>query len=109
MLRAEWGLANTPRGGFTSPGFAGYVLRGLAPVSGGADPERALRRLPRTLDPPFIGDVVLYEAGFAMFFLRDANDQPYVLGMTPVGVTSLEPDFGVRRLAVLRTGISTRR
>jgi len=104
----KWGLANTRNGGFTSPGFAGYVLRGIARASG-SDPEQALLELRRTTEPPFVGDVLLYEAGFAMFYLRDAQNRPYVLGMTPVGVLALEPDFGVKRLTVLRTGLSRQR
>jgi multidrug efflux pump subunit AcrA (membrane-fusion protein) len=107
QMPVKWGLANTPKEGFTSPGFAGYVLRGLAPVSASSDPEQALLGLRRTTEAPFIGDVVLYDTGFAMFYLRDSDHRPYVMGMTPVGVLALEPDFGVKKVAVLRTGLST--
>jgi hypothetical protein len=105
LRQSRWGLANTLKGGFDSPGFAGYVLQrvGRLPKT---DPEQALSKLPRSGGRPFIGDVILYETGFAMFYFRDFEGRPYVMGMTPVGVLALEPSFGPRRLAVFRTGIT---
>ena len=93
-------LANDPQKGFTSPGFADFVLRELG-VQGG------LGGLPST-DRPDLGDIVLYRSGFALFYMRDIDGQPFVIGMTPIGIAALEPDFGVERTGALSTGLSDR-
>jgi hypothetical protein len=89
--------ANKPGIGFNSPGFTGYVLGRI--VRG-----RTLKSLPPT-DTPRLGDIIRYENGFTMFLLEDAKGAPFVIGMTPVGIAALEPDFGVPRTGALSTGI----
>jgi hypothetical protein len=89
--------ANKPSVGFNSPGFTGYVLGRV--VRG-----KSLKSLPAT-DTPQLGDIIRYQNGFDMFLLEDAEGTPFVIGMTPVGIAALEPDFGVPRAGALATGI----
>ena len=89
--------ANKPSVGFNSPGFTGYVLGRV--VRG-----KSLKSLAAT-ETPQLGDIIRYENGFDMFLLEDAEGEPFVIGMTPVGIAALEPDFGVPRAGALATGI----
>jgi hypothetical protein len=89
--------ANKPGVGFNSPGFTGYVL-------GRVSRGKSMAGLPET-DTPGLGDIIRYQNGFDMFLLEDANGEPFVIGMTPVGIAALEPDFGVPRTGALSTGI----
>jgi len=88
---------NRPDEGFNSPGFTGYVLGRVAR-------GKSLTSLPET-DTPQLGDIIRYQNGFDMFLLQDAQGAPFVIGMTPVGIAALEPDFGVARAGALATGI----
>ena len=98
---ASWSLANTRARGFTSPGFAGYVLQRGRLASAG-EPEEALRKLPRVAGAPRSGDVILYEDGFALFYFTEGPGREFVIGMTPVGVIAMRPSFGRDRLGILR-------
>ena len=89
--------ANKPSVGFNSPGFTGYVLGRV--VRG-----KSLKSLPET-DTPQLGDIIRYENGLDMFLLQDSAGERFVIGMTPVGIAALEPDFGVPRSGALATGI----
>ena len=89
--------ANKPSVGFNSPGFTSYVLGRV--VRG-----KSLKSLPAT-DTPQLGDIIRYENGLDMFLLQDSAGVPFVIGMTPVGIAALEPDFGVPRAGALATGI----
>ena len=89
--------ANKPSVGFNSPGFTGYVLGRV--VRG-----KSLKSLPAT-ETPQLGDIIRYENGLDMFLLQDADGKAFVIGMTPVGIAALEPDFGVPRAGALATGI----
>jgi hypothetical protein len=101
--RVHWGMSNTPAGGYNSPGFATLILQQVNRL-----PGRGLNELPRENGPPHLGDIVVYESGYSMFFFRDHARREFVIGMTPRGVLALNYDFGVRRVAVLRTGLSNR-
>jgi hypothetical protein len=99
--RIKWTPAGqTPQEGFDSPSFAMYMLRqkrasGVELRSGEslADASRSLYdKLPATTQPK-TGDLVFYPAGYAMFYFADPREGPFVLGMTPVGITALKPDF----------------
>jgi septal ring factor EnvC (AmiA/AmiB activator) len=46
--------------------------------------------------------------GYNSPFFRDYEQKPFVVGMTPFGVTALNYDFGVKPVAVLRTGLERR-
>jgi hypothetical protein len=74
----------SPQEGFDSPSFAMYMLR----------QKRAslYDKLPPTSQPR-TGDLVFYPAGYAMFYFADPRDGPFVLGMTPFGITALKSDF----------------
>jgi len=97
----HWGMANTPEGGYNSPGFARLVWQQL-----GRQP--AFEQLPRDNADPHPGDIVIYESGYHLYFFRDYQQNPFVVGMTPFGITALNYDFGVKRVAVLHTGLETR-
>ena len=42
---------------------------------------------------PTVGSVVFYKTGYTMFYFLDTYQKPFVIGMTPLGIASLEPDF----------------
>lgn len=100
-------LSNTPERGFSSPGFAAHILQQLGRLPGDGDPSEALSRLPSARGSPAPGDIVRYETGYAMFFFRDRSGRPFVVGMTPVGIAALRPNFGPKRQEVLRTGLGS--
>lgn len=96
-----WRLGGqTPAAGFDSPSFAAYILRefdlpGVSPVRGEsliADSRRLFQTL-RPTNSPKVGDLAFYPAGYVMFYFMDERDEPFVIGMTPVGIASLKPDF----------------
>ena len=97
----KWKLGGqSPEEGFDSPSFAMYILRrmhaaGIEPRPGESLLD-ASRRLSESLPPttrPQTGDLVFYPAGFALFYFADPREGPFVLGMTPFGITALKPDF----------------
>jgi len=104
----RWNLGGTlPEEGFDSPSFAAYVLQSLRlidydPQRDIAQPSKILRSLLSRTDHPEVGDLVFYPGGYALFFFKDHNHKPFVIGMTPIGIVALEPDFapkdGVARL-----------
>jgi hypothetical protein len=94
-------FANDPATGFTSPGFAAYVLQ---QVKHGPPANNVVTSLP-TAAAPQLGDIIQYETGFALFYLVDRRGAPFVIGMTPKGIAALNVDFGVKRMGVLRTGL----
>jgi flagellar biosynthesis chaperone FliJ len=104
LSKVPWGLSNTPSGGYNSPGFAELVLHELGRLPPGAN----LGSLPHDSGAPRLGDIVVYDAGYHLFYFRDHEKQEFVMGMTPLGVLALKYDFGSRRTEVLRTGISTK-
>lgn len=98
MQNVPWKLGGeSPEEGFDSPGFAAYVLdtHGLlnVPISS-ARYQRQLRQvIPARSGSPKIGDLVFYALGYTMFYFEDERGTPFVVGMTPVGVLALRPDF----------------
>lgn len=88
--------------GFDSPGFALYILKMVtsrydhlpADVSMSALMESTSRT-----GHPRSGDIVFYEAGYTMFYYDIPDIGPFVIGMTPIGVHALRPDFGPRILS----------
>jgi hypothetical protein len=105
----RWHLGGrSPQVGFDSPSFAVFILSELR-LTGtelprtGDDPGTWLReKLPETAELRS-GDLVLYNSGYAMFYFEIPGREPFVIGMTPFGITALKPDFarrfGVRRIA----------
>jgi len=94
----EWGMANTPEGGYNSPGFAQLVLSRIG--------RPGLAELPKDSGPPQPGDIVVYRSGYHLFYFEDQSHRPFVVGMTPFGVTALSYDFGVEKIAVLHTALN---
>ena len=99
--RFKWKLGGqSPQEGFDSPSFAMYMLKQkrasgieLRPGESLAEASRSLYdKLPPTTQPR-TGDLVFYPAGYAMFYFADPRDGPFVLGMTPFGITALKSDF----------------
>lgn len=101
-----WKLNGTsPNEGFDSPGFAAYMLNEYRdqafilsimppiPSNPTQDDLQKLLGLEIDLQPPGIGDMVYYEAGYTMFYFKDEQGEPYVIGMTPLGILALKADF----------------
>jgi len=90
----------SPQEGFDSPSFAMYILRQkrasgieLRPGESLSEASRSLYdKLPPSTQPQ-TGDLVFYPAGYAMFYFADPREGPFVLGMTPLGITALKSDF----------------
>jgi hypothetical protein len=86
--------------GFDSPNFALYLLRqkhaqgiDLRPGESLSDASKSLyEKLPPTTQPK-TGDLAFYPGGYAMFYFTEPREGPFVLGMTPVGVTAMKSDF----------------
>jgi cell wall-associated NlpC family hydrolase len=98
--RLKWKVGGqTPQEGFDSSSFALYILKqkrasgiDLKPGESLADASHNLYdRLPATTKPQ-TGDLAFYPSGYAMFYFADPQG-PFVLGMTPVGITALKSDF----------------
>ncbi len=99
--RIKWKTGGqSPQEGFDSPSFAMYMLR-QKHASGielrpGESLSEASRSLSDKLPPatqPRTGDLVFYPAGYAMFYFAEPREGPFVVGMTPVGITALKSDF----------------
>jgi len=98
-----WRVGGTsPKQGFDSPSFAIFVLENHSLVPKGSmsqihhdvgDEQRLLRTLLKTESSPSVGDVVFYATGLTMFYYKDRLGRPFVMGMTPVGILCLDPDF----------------
>jgi len=91
----DWKLGGTsPWDGFDSPSFVAYVLddHGLLPVPV-SEARYRLRDILPARDGPRVGDIVFYELGYTMFYYEGEGQQPFVIGMTPLGILALKPDF----------------
>jgi uncharacterized protein YoxC len=86
--------------GFDSPSFAMYVLRqkhaqgvDLHPGESLSDASKSLYEKLQPTSQPKTGDLAFYPGGYAMFYFTEPRDGPFVVGMTPVGVTAMKSDF----------------
>lgn len=90
--------------GFDSPGYAAYILNEVGTTRidlSQAETVSIKFKLLDALQPERLyaplqsGDLIVYQNGYAMFYftfdVKDQND--FVIGMTPLGVTALEKDF----------------
>jgi hypothetical protein len=98
LQKTPWKLGGfSPEEGFDSPGFAVYVLTKGRRINVPAGFERTQSSLRALLSPrtgqPRVGDVAFYQAGYTMFYFKTSAGQPFVIGMTPLGVLALKPDF----------------
>lgn len=93
----RWGLGNSTESGFTSPGFAQFILQRTGAANAAID------SLPVRQGPPHAGDLIRYATGYTLFYFPATYDRQhpeFVIGMTPFGIVSLAPDFGVQRIDV---------
>lgn len=93
MANVKWNITGrTPDQGFDSPRFAAYILEQRALLPRGYDiastPWAQLPKIPR----PDSGDLVVYESGYTMFYYN-LGGKEFVIGMTPLGILALRPDF----------------
>lgn len=94
----KWHLGGySPETGFDSPSFATYMINKYSKTKIEERDRYNLREILPSTTQPGAGDVVFYEGGYAMFYFKYHN-QPFVIGMTPVGLTSLTFDFGPKYL-----------
>ena len=90
----KWHLGgNSPEVGFDSPSFATYLINKYSKTEVAASERYKLREILPTISNPKVGDVVFYEHGYAMIYFEYKN-QPFVVGMTPIGLASLTLEFG---------------
>lgn len=96
--KVKWHLGgNSPELGFDSPSFASFVINRHSKTRIDANERYKLRELLPSTQNPQVGDVVFYEHGYAMLYFEYRNE-PFVVGMTPLGLASLQFDFGPKLL-----------
>jgi|GEM_PF-2010845 len=95
----KWHLGgNSIDKGFDSPSFAAYMINKFSNTSISANERYRMREtLPDAGTEPEVGDVVFYEHGYAMFYF-EYEGEPFVVGMTPIGLASLTLEFGPKRI-----------
>ena len=90
----KWHLGGyTIETGFDSPSFATYMINKYSATSVENSERYNLREILPSVSEPEVGDIVFYENGYAMFYFEYRNE-PFVVGMTPIGLASLTFDFG---------------
>ncbi|HYQ58494.1 MAG TPA: hypothetical protein VEP89_14230 [Draconibacterium sp.] len=93
-----WELGgNSQETGFDSPSFASFMINRHSKTKVEAQNRYQLQNELTTSSSPEVGDIVFYEHGYAMFYFEYRN-RPFVVGMTPLGLSSLQYDFGPKRL-----------
>ena len=96
--QVKWKLGgNSPESGFDSPSFASFMMNQYSKTKVQAQNRYQLQNELIESTSPEVGDIVFYEHGYAMFYFEYRNT-PFVVGMTPLGLSSLQYDFGPKRL-----------
>jgi hypothetical protein len=99
----KFSLANDPAKGFTSPGFANFILAKQAP-------GQSLGNTPAQTGAPKNGDIIRYDGGYAMFYFENPYSHVnFVIGMTPLGIVAVDRNFGPKELGILRSSDYFRR
>jgi hypothetical protein len=94
----KWHLGgNSPEHGFDSPSFATYIINKYSKTEVAAGDRYKLKQILPSTTNPKVGDVVFYEQGYTMIYFKYHN-QPFVVGMTPIGLASLTLEFGPKIL-----------
>lgn len=89
----EWNLYGFSEAeGFNSPGFAIYIMQKQNMISGNYGPDARPWEILPLVDQPSVGDIIYYKGGYSMFYFEQ-NGEGFVIGMTPLGIISLKPDF----------------
>lgn len=90
----KWHLrGNSPDQGFDSPSFATYIINKYSKTNVATNERYRLKEILPSTTKPKVGDLVFYEQGYAMMYFEYRN-QPFVVGMTPIGLASLTLEFG---------------
>lgn len=98
----SWKLGGTsPQEGFDSPSFATYLLKKheLLDINQPGFSRYELSKYLPQKDKPDVGDLIFYEAGYAMFYFEDRGRE-FVIGITPIGIVSLKKKFGPKILSI---------
>lgn len=84
----------SPETGFDSPSFVAYLLEkhDLLKITNPSQ-RYNLMNLLQKIEQPLIGDIVFYDSDYTMFFFQDEQKNPFVIGMTPIGILALEYNF----------------
>jgi hypothetical protein len=102
---AHWGVqgGETLERGFTSPGFANYILSKALPGT-------TFESLPLRQGAPHPGDIIRYDPPYTMFYFPDSGPsqkhEGFVVGMTPLGIASLTRSFTPKIVEIRRTPLS---
>jgi hypothetical protein len=100
----KFSLANDLEKGFTSPGFARFILQKQA------GEQAELSSLPVQTGAPQNGDIIRYDGGYAMFYFENPySHDNFVVGMTPLGIVAVDRKFGPKELGILRSSDYFRR
>jgi len=82
---------NSVEEGFDSPRFVVFMMQKHGLLPDGYDPGKLpWEQLSQTRQPEN-GDLVFYQSGYTMFYFKTPVE--FVMGMTPVGILTLRPDF----------------
>lgn len=87
--------------GFDSPSFATYLINKFSSTQIPKDKTYKLYDFLTKVEQPRVGDLVIYEKGYSMMYFRSGG-KSFVVGMTPVGLASLQLDFGPKRIGYYR-------
>jgi hypothetical protein len=89
----KWNVSGySPDDGFDSPSYAAYMINRHF----GTDLSNRLYELRIALtsrSQPEVGCLVFYESGYTMFYYESFSGTPFVMGMTPLGILALDPNF----------------
>ncbi len=106
---------STPDEGFNSPSMVSYILKQNGIIDNIVlNSGKLTGFLPAASGDLKPGDIIVYEAGYSMFFFsykdRDNNGESkeFCVGMTPFGILELNVDFA-NRINVLRPDYSNLR
>ncbi len=93
--KVSWQLGGLdPQAGLDFPSFAAYIMEKHKLIDQPfKDARYNLRKLLPRAGSPQLGDVVFYKLGYVMFYFRDQNGKPFVVGMTPDGIVAVDPNF----------------
>ena len=95
----KWKIGSiNPNSGFDSPSFATYIINHYSKTRIDESKRYELQKNTETINKPDIGDLIFYSQGYAMFYFKDQNNQPFCIGMTPAGIISVNVDFGPKIL-----------
>lgn len=84
----------SPDDGFDSPSFVTYLLETAGLLEDGRTIRYDLATKLQRTDSLRVGDIILYEAGYAMFYFEDRDGAAFCIGMTPIGILTLKVNFG---------------